>query len=393
MYSTEAMFATRFVLNPLITDLQTPVPNRTAQEFHTRLPGYASTPLVELPRLAQSLGVRQILAKDESERLGLPSFKILGAAWAIYRALSERIALEPWHTLADLAAQIRPLGPLTFAAATDGNHGRAVAYMARLLGCSSRIFVPGSTSQRYIQAVQAEGSQVIVVDGGYDDAVVAAAGEAADNCLVICDVAWKGYEAVPQWVIEGYSTIFAEIDATLGESGQSLPDIIMVQIGVGALAAAVVQHYRRAGATSRPRLVGVEPITAACMLGSIEAGRIASLPGIQDSMMTGLNCGTPSLVAWPLVSQGLDLFIAIDDGWSCRSVQDLAAESILTAETGAAGLAGLSALLTEPHAAAIRQELGITADTRILVLITEGISDSSRDPAIGINPSSFSKAT
>ncbi|HEX5690805.1 MAG TPA: pyridoxal-phosphate dependent enzyme, partial [Roseiflexaceae bacterium] len=220
--------------------------SRAPLEFHRRLPGYAPTPLVEAPLLAATLNIGRLWVKDEASRLGLPAFKILGASWACYLALQELMggAIGAWNTLDELAEQLAPLRPLTLAAATDGNHGRAVARTARLLGFAARIFVPAGTAAARIEAIESEGAQVLVVDGTYDEAVALAAKEAGPRCLVISDTAWPGYETVPRDVIAGYSTIFWEIDDELARRGEPPPDLVVVQIGVGALAAAVVRHYR-----------------------------------------------------------------------------------------------------------------------------------------------------
>ncbi|HWQ15805.1 MAG TPA: diaminopropionate ammonia-lyase, partial [Roseiflexaceae bacterium] len=315
--------------------------------FHRRLPGYAETPLRELPGLAADLGVGRLWIKDESRRLGLPSFKILGASWATYRALERRLGgLPPWNSLAELRAHLSPLRPLALAAATDGNHGRAVARMAALLGLEARIFVPTGTAAARIEAIQGEGAQVTVVDGTYDEAVALAAREAGPRCMVISDTSWEGYEEVPREVIAGYGTIFAEADAQLAALGEPRPDLIAVQIGVGALAAAVVQHYRGLGEHPQPlRIIGVEPLGAACALASMEAGRIVEVPGPHTSIMAGLNCGQPSPLAWPAVSRGVDLFMAVEDDAARRAMRALAAEGVTAGETGAAGVAGLLELL------------------------------------------------
>ena len=179
--------------------------------FHRRLEGYSPSPLTETPELASELGVARLFVKDESSRLGLPSFKILGASWAVYRALGRHIGgWGDWERLADLNHALKPHKPLALAAATDGNHGRAVARMARLLGLEARIFVPHGTAPARIDAIRDEGASCRVVNGTYDDAVDHSAGEASERCLVVSDTSWPGYEEVPAWVIEGYSTIFAE---------------------------------------------------------------------------------------------------------------------------------------------------------------------------------------
>ena len=181
------------------------------RSFHRRLPSYAVTPLVDVPAVARETGAARVFVKDESSRLGLPAFKILGASWAAYRALADRLGHEPeWHDVEQLQAAFAPLGALTLVAATDGNHGRAVARVARLLGYRSRILVPAGTRGARIDGIASEGATVTVVDGTYDDAVATAAACASDDALVISDTAWPGYDVVPRRVIDGYSTIFEE---------------------------------------------------------------------------------------------------------------------------------------------------------------------------------------
>ncbi|MEX0750252.1 MAG: pyridoxal-phosphate dependent enzyme [Dehalococcoidia bacterium] len=174
---------------------------REPMRFHERLPGYAPTPLVAAPGLAERLGVASVLVKDESSRLGLPAFKLLGASWATYQLAIRRLGHEPqWRTLDELRAHFAVLRPLALTTATDGNHGRAVAHVARLFGFEARIFVPAGTAQARIDAIASEGATVTVVDGSYDDAVRRAAEEAGDRCIVVSDTSWPGYTEVAAWV-------------------------------------------------------------------------------------------------------------------------------------------------------------------------------------------------
>jgi diaminopropionate ammonia-lyase len=302
----------QLVRNPLAGPLDLGPPPDGPLAFHRTLPGYAPTPLVEAPAAAAALGVRRLLVKDESSRLGLPSFKVLGASWAIHRALAE-------HP-----------GVTRLACATDGNHGRAVAYMARLLGLEATVLVPAAMIEARRVAIAAEGARVVVVDGTYDDAVEQAA---QLDALVIQDTAWPGYETVPTWVVEGYATIGAEI--------AEQPDVMAVQIGVGSFAAAMVRRF--AGA----RIVGVEPVGAACALASVEAGEPVEVPGPHDSVMAGLNCGRVSLVAWPAVSRGIEAFCTVGDDRAREAVALLARDGVGAGESGAAGLAGLLAFRDE----------------------------------------------
>ena len=363
----------RALSNPLAAPGQDLDPaGRAPLDFHRRLPGYAVTPLVDAPGLANSLGVGRVWVKDESWRLGLPAFKILGASWAVYRALERHLGgIGTWEDLEGLSEHLAPFGPLTLAAATDGNHGRAVARMAKLLGLGARIFVPDDMAPARIEAIESEGAEVVIVRGTYDEAVARSAEEAGGRCLVISDTSWPGYEEVPRWVIDGYSTILWEVDEELARRGEEGPTLVVAQIGVGAFAAAVTRHFRPPGVSARPTILGVEPARAACALASAEAGEPVHLPGPHDSIMAGLNCGTPSVVAWPTVSRGIDVFVEIEDHWSREAMRMLAGAGIVSGETGAAGLAGLLAAAREGD----KGKLGLTGETRVLVFNCEGATD------------------
>jgi len=354
--------------NPLASNEPAGGPySRAPLDFHRRLPGYEPTPLLSVPRIADQLDVGSLWVKSETTRFGLPAFKMLGASWATYRALCERMGAEPagWQSVAELAGRLRPLLPFTLAAATDGNHGMAVARMARWLGFSAHIFVPEGTAMARIEAIRREGAEVTVVDGDYDAAVARSAEEAGERCLVVSDISWPGYEEVPRLVIEGYSTLYWEIDDSLQAAGLGAPDVVVVPVGVGALAAATVNHWSRH--QPQPVIVGVEPEDAACVMASALAGGLTTVPGPHRSIMAGLNCGTPSPVAWPVVSSGVSTLVAIGDGWAEDAVRELAASGIEAGETGAAALAGLAALQASDRP--------IGCDAKVLVVCTEGITD------------------
>lgn len=352
-------------------------PDRSPLEFHARLPDYAPTPLVDAPGLTDALRVGHVWIKDESSRLGLPAFKVLGVSWAMYQSLKKRLGgdIGLWETLEELKEHLAPLLPLALVAATDGNHGRAVACMARLLGLEARIFVPANMTAARMEAIASEGAEVRVVNGTYDEAVERSAEDANEHRILISDTSWPGYEEVPRWVIDGYSTILWEIDDELARRKQRGPDLVVAQIGVGAFSAAVTRHYRAPGLSSRPAILGVEPVGSACMLASVEAGRIASIPGPHESIMAGLNCGTPSLLAWPIVSSGVDAFVEIEDDWARRAMRSLAEAGLVAGETGAAGLGGLLGLLCSEEEQHARQSLGIDEETRVLVFNCEGATD------------------
>jgi diaminopropionate ammonia-lyase len=345
-------------------------PPQTAQRrFHRSIDGYEPTPLRRAPRTAETLGVGEVLVKDESTRLGLPAFKILGASWAVHRALVARAGedLDSVPTYDALVGLTERLRPLTLSAATDGNHGRGVAHMARRLGLAARIYVPEGTAKARIDAIASEGASVTVVDGGYDDAIRRSAEDSGERCLVISDTSWPGYEDVPRWVVDGYETIFTEIGDALVEHGLPHPNVVALPMGVGALAAAGVRHYWSADGP-RPQLIGVEPVSAACVLRSVEAGEIVTLDEPQTSMMAGLNCATPSLIAWPMVSRGVDAYVSVADDRVPTAMRLLAADGVVAGETGAAGLAGLLRLAEET-------ERPWDAGACVLLVATEGATD------------------
>ena len=322
-----------------------------------------------MPDVAAQLGVRRVLAKNESSRLGLPSFKMLGASWGTYKALCNKIGYEPkaWESIDEFAQAVSPLCPMTLATATDGNHGRALAHIARLLGFQAQIWVPGNTAEARIEAIRAEGASVAIVDGGYDDAVAAAAKAGGERTLVVSDISWDGYEEIPSWIIDGYTTILEEVDEQIAELEDGPVDMAIVPVGVGALAAAVARHYR-ARSDCFIELVSVEPVDAACCLKSALKGEIVTLTGPQLSIMAGLNCGTPSSVAWPWVSNGFDLFVSVNDEEALEAMRTLANSGITAGECAAAPLAALKLLNS-------KRSLEGKSEKTILLFLTEGVTD------------------
>ena len=355
-------------------------PDPEASAFHAGLPGYRPTKLTELPALAEELGVGRVFVKDESTRLGLPAFKVLGASWGVAQVLATSSTPGEAGGAAGLTvAALRRAAadhPVELVTATDGNHGRAVAWMGRLLGLKARVFVPRVVPAEASGAIAAEGATVTVVDGPYDRAVELAAVHAAagHGCALVQDTAWPGYERVPGWIVEGYGTLLREVDAQLAEHGLPGPDLVGVPVGVGSLAQAVVAHYRsrppRRG-TSPPAVLSVEPDTAACLLASLHNGASWSVP-TADTVMVGLNCGTVSSLAWPVLAAGLDAAIAVPDPAAVRAAADLGRLGVPAGPCGAAPLAGARAVLAGPGAGGRRDGLSVTSSSVLVLLSTEG---------------------
>jgi diaminopropionate ammonia-lyase len=318
------------------------------RRFHESMPDYTVTPLIPLPSVAAALGVRTVLLKDESLRLGLPAFKMLGASWAVHRALGS--------TVRDGRRLVT---------ATDGNHGRAVARMAKLLGLPATIVVPVGVSERAIALIRDEGADVRVIDVPYDEAVRQAAklAEADPDALLVQDTSWPGYEDVPRWIVDGYATLFDEAAEQAAKLDAGI-DLVVVPAGVGSLAHAAVLFGNSCPGC---RIVAVEPDVADCLRASLAAGAPTTVPTGETSM-AGLNCGTPSYLAWPDLQRGLAGAVVVDDAAAADAINDLAALGVDSGPCGAASLAALRVLATEPA----RSRLGLSRDSSVMLLNTEG---------------------
>lgn len=353
-----------------------------ARQFHSGLAGYQPTPLYDLPGLAQLAGVAKVLLKDEAERFQLNAFKVLGASYAVARLLAQRLGIEvmSFEQLA-AAVQAQP-EQLTFVTATDGNHGRAVAWAAQQLGQRAVVYLPQGAAQSRVDAIAGHGAKAIVIDANYDMAVRFAAEQAEQNgWLLVQDTAWDGYEEIPAWIMQGYTTLAQEA----WEQMQALkvqPTHVLLQAGVGSLAAAQLSYWQAQSELNRPPVfVVMEPRNAACFYLSAQQsdGQAHAVTGDLETIMAGLSCGEPNPLAWPLLRDYAAAFVSCPDyvaAYGMRILGNpwLGGPRVTAGESGAVG-AGLVALLAEPAYAPWRQQLQLDENSVVLLVNTEGATD------------------
>jgi diaminopropionate ammonia-lyase len=351
-----------------------------AQREISQWPGYAPTPLHALPALARELGLGMLHYKDEGRRFGLKSFKALGGAYAVYRLLAQAVARRTAGHVpcaaGILSGRYRDIvSGLTVTCATDGNHGRSVAWGAQLFGCRCVIYIHATVSEGRRAAIARYGAEVVRVPGNYDDSVRHAAEQArANGWTVVSDTTYEGYRKIPIDVMHGYGVMSREVVAQLQAEP---PTHVLVQAGVGAMAASVAAAFWLAWGERRPRLVVVEPTEADCHLQSALAGRPVAVTGALDTVMAGLACGEVSPAAWEIVSAAAFAFVAMDDRYAIEGVRRFARPaggdpSLVSGETGATGLGALLAAREHPP---LRELLGLDEGSRVLLFGSEGDTD------------------
>ncbi len=344
-------------------------------------PGYEPTPLLPLGALAQRLGLAALWYKNERGRFGLGSFKALGGAYAVANVLRQQVmaarGLKAVTSQQLLSGEFADLvRKATVTCATDGNHGRSVAWGAQLFGCACVIFVHETVSQGRRNAIAKYGAEVREVKGNYDDAVKHAAATARDNgWTVVSDTSYPGYRDIPLDVMHGYGVMAAEIAQQMPQGDP--PTHVLAQAGVGALAAAVCASFWQRWGERRPRSVVVEPLRADCVYRSLEAGKPVVVGGALDTVMAGLACGEVSELAWEILRGGVNVAVAIDDAYALEAMRLLAQPNdgdtpIVAGETGGAGLGALLAARDDLH---LREVLGLDETSRVLLIGSEGDTD------------------
>ena len=361
----------KFLINPKShPKVDLPPFSKDALKFHRSIPGYTPSPLHSVKILAKNLGCNNIYVKDESHRLGLPAFKILGASYATIKVLEQNFGIK-YSGIENFKTKLQEIGNLRLITATDGNHGRAVAHVANLLGLGAIIYVPKHTKSARIDAIKSEGAEVIIVDGNYDRAVEIAA---AQDGIIIQDTGYPGYEDIPTNIVEGYSTMFWEIEDQLLTQNLPYPDLIIAPIGVGSFISAVVQFYKSTLQKNHPTIIGVEPEQARCAFEAIRQDKILALEGPYESVMAGLSCGKISTIAFPILKNGVDAFLLASDEQALKAMKSLSSVNIESGESGAASFAGLQILFSD-EGKKLKEHFQINKSSNILIFSTEGATD------------------
>jgi len=357
-----------------------------ARAFHMQIPGNQISPLKNLNNLARMFGVGGIWIKDESERLELNSFKVLGGSFALYKFIQKRLGLEGQILTYDFLTSNEvkeKLGELTFSSATDGNHGRGIAWAAGKLGHKCVIYVHSETSKARIQAIRDYGAIVKIIEGNYDDAVKQIVVDSEENGWnIISDTSWDGYTTVPSWIMQGYTTMFLEIQEQFSAQGIIKPTHIFVQAGVGALAASTIGFYHSLFGEDAPVSVVVEPQNAACLYESIKIndGQPHTVSGSLDTIMAGLACGEPSPLAWKILKETTDAFVVCPDYVAAKGMRIYATPLkgdpfIVSGESGAVTLGALIGILSQEGLQDLKTLLKLDKKSQVLLINTEGNTD------------------
>jgi diaminopropionate ammonia-lyase len=365
--------------------LMTPQEVEYACRFHRSFPGYNETPLVNLSCLAAYFGIKRIFVKDESFRFDLNAFKVLGGSYAIAKyiagKLGKNIADIDYNTLVSDATK-QKLGDITFYTATDGNHGRGVAWAANKLRQKSVVFMPRGSSHARLQNILNEGAQASITDLSYDNAVRLASKRASEDPhgVVIQDTAWESYGEIPGWIMQGYGTMACEAYTQLQEAGVQRPTHIFIQAGVGSLAGSVVGYFANLFPDNPPVVTVVEPSAVDCLYISNLAGKLVGIKGNLSTIMVGLACGEGNTISWEILKNYVRFFVSAPDWVASRGMRVLAVplkgdEKVISGESGAVTAGLLFTLLRNVEYKDFREALGLDSESTVLLFSTEGNTD------------------
>ncbi len=359
------------------------------REFHRSFPVYEATPLQHLPETAKYLGLGDVYVKDESYRFGLNAFKVLGGSYAIGNYLAQRLGKKisevDYQTL--ISEEVRKeLGDITFVTATDGNHGRGVAWTANQFRQKSVVYMPKGSAKERLENIRAEGAEASITDLNYDEAVRLANSQAEEKgWVMVQDTAWEGYEDIPTWIMQGYGTMGLEALEQIPEK----PTHIFLQAGVGSMAGAVTGLFSAIYGEDRPVITIVEPNKADCLYRTAEAndGERHFVTGDMDTIMAGLACGEPCSIGWEILKDHADYFISCPDYVAAKGMRILGNpagkdDRVVSGESGAAAFGCVAEIMTNPQLSDIRKQLGLDENSRVLFFSTEGDTDKENYKAI-----------
>ena len=357
----------------------------TVCRFHSSFPQYAETPLVNLTRLAAYFGIKGIFVKDELFRFDLNAFKVLGGSFAIGKYIAKKLGKEiseiDYHSMVSDETKEK-LGDITFYTATDGNHGRGVAWAANKLRQKSVVLMPKGSSQARLENILKEGADASITDLNYDDAVRLANKMACEdpNGVIVQDTAWEGYEEIPGWIMQGYGTMALEAHSQLKNVGIERPTHIFVQAGVGSLAGSVMGYFTNIFPDKPPLMTVVEASAADCLYVSNLAGKLVGIKGNLNTIMAGLACGEGNVISWEIIKNYASFFVSAPDWIASRGMRVLAVplkgdNKVISGESGAVTAGLLFTLLRDSDYTDFREALGINSESAILLFSTEGNTD------------------
>ena len=358
-----------------------------ARAFHNSFPQYSVTPLARLDGMAEHLGLGGLFVKDESYRFGLNAFKVLGGSFAMARYIAQQMGRDVSEMTYDYLTSEdfrKEFGQATFFTATDGNHGRGVAWAANKLGQKAVVHMPKGSSRSRYDNIAKEGAKVTIEEVNYDDCVRMAAAEAAqtEHGVVVQDTAWKGYEEIPAWIMQGYGTMASEAAEQLRQLSVNRPTHVFVQAGVGSLAGAVVGYFANLFPNDPPKFVVMEAGAADCLYQGALAGDGAPriVGGDLQTIMAGLACGEPNIISWDILRNHVSAFVSCPDWVSAKGMRMLGAPAkgdprVISGESGAVGMGLIAALMEGDAYKELREAIGLDRFSQVLMFSTEGDTD------------------
>ena len=365
-----------------------------ARAFHESFPQYCITPLAKLDKMAEYLGLNFLAIKDESYRFGLNAFKVLGGSFAMAKYIAKELGRDVSEMTYDYltsAALKEEFGQATFCTATDGNHGRGVAWAANKLGQKAIVHMPKGSSKTRFDNIAKENAKVTIEEVNYDECVRIAAAEAdsVEHGVIVQDTAWEGYTEIPSWIMQGYATMGSEALEQLKGYGVERPDVVILQAGVGCMAGAICAYIVNSYPDNPPKIVIAEAGIADCLYQGAVAndGKYRIVDGDLQTIMAGLACGEPNIVCWEILRNHVTAFCSCPDWMAAKGMRMLAAPvkgdpAVCSGESGAIGMGVIASLMTDPDYVELKEALGLNKDSKVLLFSTEGDTDPDKYKSI-----------